>query len=282
MIITRLIIIYLASIFSFIGCTSLFYYPKQELLYDPQKLNLTPQDIWINEDGYQIHAWLFNPQSNSGDKSDILKSKGTFVFFHGNAENLTSHYLSLVWLLDYNYSFLIFDYPGYGQSVGTPTPESTVKSGKLALKWASKNLDSKPLYVYAQSLGGIIALRAVQELKDQIPIKMFIIDSSFNSYQKIGRRALSRSWITWLFQPLAYLLLSDQFAPAKLSTLSPLPLLFIHGDADRTVESQFSKEMFEEALEPKSLWIIPKGYHGGSFYINKGEYRAKLIEFLEK
>jgi len=292
-------LICLFSVMNVIGCSSLFYYPRHDLLYNPQKLNLMPEDIWIKQDGMQIHAWLFKPQPqdkqnaqgiqgalSAQDKpvtkeNEAQSTKGTFVFFHGNAENLTSHYLSLVWLLDYNYSFIIFDYPGYGQSEGTPTPESTVKAGKLVLEWVHKNLDSRPLYVYGQSLGGIISLRTVQDLKGQVPVKKLIVDSSFNSYQKIGRRALSRSWITWLFQPLAYILLSDNYAPNKLSMLSPIPLLFIHGDDDRTVESIFSKEMYSEALEPKTLWIIPKSFHGGTFYVNKGEYRAKLIDHLE-
>lgn len=271
-----------------VGCSSLLYYPRQDLLYDPQKLNLTPQDIWVKDGGYSIHAWLFNPTPSSSlsQQKDVTNStqptKGTFVFFHGNAENLTSHYLSLVWLLDYNYSFIIFDYPGYGQSAGKPSPESTVEAGKLVLKWVHQKIDSRPLIVYGQSLGGIISLRTVQEVKDQIPFKKVIIDSSFNSYQKIGRRVLSRAWITWLFQPLAYVLLSDQHAPKNLLSLTPIPLLFIHGDADKTVDSIFSEEMYKEAIEPKELWMIPKGFHGGTFYVNKGAYRAKLIEYVEK
>lgn len=265
-----------------IGCSSLFYYPRQDLLYDPKNLDLTPQDIWMKESNQSIHAWLFKPEPQNDVKGIAQPSKGTFVFFHGNAENLTSHYLSLVWLLDYNYSFIIFDYPGYGQSAGKPSPESTVEAGKLVLKWVHQNIDSRPLIVYGQSLGGIVSLKAVQEMKDQVPIKKFIIDSSFNSYQKIGRRALSRSWITWLFQPLSYLLLSDQYAPKNLSSLTPISLLFIHGDADKTVDSIFSEEMYREAADPKTLWIIPKGFHGGTFYVNKGAYRAKLIEFVEQ
>lgn len=259
------------------ACSSLFYYPRRDLLYDPARLNLTPSDIWINNKTDKIHAWLF--QANEDPKR---KSKGTFVFFHGNAENLTSHYLSLVWLLDYNYDFLIFDYPGYGQSSGEPTPQSTTESGQLVLRWVHENLDTRPLYIYGSSLGGIVSLRVTQDLQNEIPIKMMIIDSSFNSYQKIGRRALSRTWVTWLFQPLAYLLLSDKYAPNTLSKLSPIPILFIHGEKDRTVEPIFSKEMFAESANPKDLWLIPNGTHGSTFFINRGEYREKLIQFIEK
>lgn len=258
------------------ACSSLFYYPRHDLLYDPAQFNLDPKDLWIKDGDLQIHAWYF--KANQNEKN---LSKGTFVFFHGNAENLTSHYLSLAWILDYNYDYLIFDYPGYGQSAGKPSPQSTVESGKLVLKWVHDNIDSRPLFVYGNSLGGIISLRTAEEVKNQIPIKMLIIDSSFNSYKKVGRRALSRSWITWLIQPLAYVLLSDRYAPSDLSQLAPIPLLFIHGQKDKAVESVFSEEMFAEASQPKELWLIPNGTHGSTFYINKGDYRAKMINFIE-
>jgi hypothetical protein len=259
-----------------IGCSSLFYYPKHELLYDPNQLNLTPQDLWIIDDHSKVHAWYFKSQTN-----EKKQSKGTFVFFHGNAENLTSHYLSLVWLLDYNYDFIIFDYPGYGQSEGEPTPHSTVDSGKLVLKWVHEKIDPRPLLVYAHSLGGIISLRAIEELNKEIPIKLIIVDSSFNSFKKIGRRVLARSWVTWLFQPLAYILLSDKYAPNDLAQIAPIPILFIHGLKDKTVDSTFSEEMFMESSEPKKLWLIPNGTHGSTFYVNKGEYRSKLVHFIE-
>jgi fermentation-respiration switch protein FrsA (DUF1100 family) len=259
------------------GCSSLLYYPQREILYDPAKVNLKPQDVWIKTEHEDIHAWLFK-----ANKDINKKSKGTFVFFHGNAENLTSHYLSLAWILEYNYDFLIFDYPGYGQSTGEPSPQSTTNSGRYVLQWVHNQLDSRPLYIYGSSLGGIVSLKVIEDVQKEIPIKMVVIDSSFNSYQKVGRRVLSRTWITWLFQPLAYLLLSDKYAPDQLDKLSPIPILFIHGQKDRTVEPAFSEEMFAEAGDPKDIWRIPKGTHGSTFFINRGEYREKLIQFLEK
>lgn len=258
------------------GCSSLFYYPKKDLLYDPQQINLNPQDLWIQNDDLKIHAWYFKSKTDFNSES-----KGTFVFFHGNAENLTSHYLSLIWLLDYNYDFVIFDYPGYGLSNGNPTPSSTVDSGKLVLNWVHKNIDPRPLIIYGQSLGGIISLKSIEESRSQIPLKTIIIDSSFNSYQKIAKQVLSRSWLTWPLQPLAYLLINDTYAPTDLSFISPIPILFIHGQADKTIELIFSEEMFAEAKEPKFFWKIPKGTHGSTFYINNGEYRDKLIQFLK-
>ena len=46
------------------------------------------------------------------------QKKGLILQYHGNAENLTSHYLSLGWLAHEGFDVFIFDYRGYGRSSG--------------------------------------------------------------------------------------------------------------------------------------------------------------------
>ena len=74
-----------------------------------------------------------------------------------------------------------------------------------------------------------MALRSVLDKKDEVPIRHLVVDSSFSSFQSIGRQKLSLSWLTWPFQFLPYLLLSDRYAPKDLSPISPIPVLVIHG-----------------------------------------------------
>lgn len=245
-------------------------------LFDPQKVRMTPEEVEFKSDlGEIIHAWYFSSTAKG-------PSKGTILFFHGNAENISSHFLMLHWLPAQGYNYLIFDYPGYGDSSGTPTPRNTVAAGRAAVKWIKQEKDTRPLIIYGHSLGGIIALRTVQELKDTQSFQALIIDGSFASYRGMGRYVLRRQWWTWPLQPLTYVLLSDSYAPDNLSGLSPLPILFMHGDADRAVEFQNSEEMFAQAKEPKEFWLVPGGQHGNLFEVNKGELRARFLSFLER
>src|SRR5690348_13519740 len=75
------------------GCSSLIYYPSGKLFYAPERMNLHPEDIWFkSSDGTKLNGWYFHNSTNH-------PAKAAFVFFHGNGENMSSHYLTLVWIL---------------------------------------------------------------------------------------------------------------------------------------------------------------------------------------
>lgn len=258
------------------GCSHLLYYPTQHQHYDPKKFKLNPKDVWFkSEKGDDLHAWYF--------ESKQKPSKGTIVFFHGNAQNLSSHFANLIWLPEQGYSYFIFDYPGFGQSPGKPNPENTVLAGKAAIRWVYENLDKRPI-VLGSSLGGAIAQRAVLDLKNEIPFRALVLDSTFNSYQSIARKKLSSSWVTWAFQPFVYVLLSDRWTADEddLKKLSPIPVLVVHGDQDTIVEPEFGEEIFEYLAQPKEFWKINGGLHTDVFWIRDGEYRTPFLEWLKK
>ncbi len=258
------------------GCQSVFYFPLKEKLFDPAKIKMQPEDVFLKtQGGNTIHGWYFqatHPQ----------ESKGTLLFFHGNAENLTSHFLMFHWLPAKGYNYFIFDYPGYGLSTGKPTPESTVEAGIAAAQWLHLRKDSRPLIIYGHSLGGIVALRTVEEIKGAVPLRNVVIEASFSSYQQMGRNVLGRRWWTWPFQPITYLVLSDEYAPKSLESIAPVPLLFIHGNEDRAVELKNTEKMFLEAKEPKEIWVVPGGHHGDLYEVRNGELREQFLSYLSK
>ncbi len=264
----------------FCSCSSLLYYPTKEQHSDPKKFGIQAtkyNDVWFNsEDGTKLHGWFFESRL-------YPKSKAVIVFFHGNAENISTHFTTLLWVLTHGYDFFIFDYRGYGISEGEPSPRGTMEDGKAALRWAHRQHPKTPLVVFGQSLGGAIALRSALEIKGELPIRLIVADSTFHSYQTIGANVLSRSWLTWLFQPLAYVLLSDQYAPkTKIKELSPVPVVVIHGDKDQTVEFELGKKVYELAASPKEFWPIPGGYHIDCFWRQDQYCRHKLLETLKK
>ena len=254
------------------SCTHLFYYPSKQSYFDPKKFNLIPKDIWFQtEDGEKIHAWLF--------ESARKPALGTILFFHGNAENLSSHFIHLTWLPVEGYNFLIFDYPGYGLSSGKASQKGRVQAGRAAMDWLHQ-YDPQPLIIYGQSLGGAIAQRVVLDKKDQVPIKGVILDSTFNSYQGIARKKLSLSWITWILQPLTYVLISDKWKASGLEKISPIPVLVIHGKDDHVVEPEMGERLFEKLNEPKQIWRIDGGQHTDVFWSHQGKYRLQFLKWL--
>ncbi len=270
-----LVSLFIGFAFLQVGCSSLFYYPNQRVYLTPDQMKMTFEEVWFeNELGQKIHGWWLPASTKT--------SKGTVVFFHGNAENLTSHFMNLFWLPQAGYNYFIFDYPGYGKSEGEPNPKSTVLTGNAAVKWVAKNKDARPLIIYGQSLGGIVAMRTVIDSKDEVSYKAIIADCTFTSYQRVARIKLSKSWFTWILQPLVYVVLSDRYSPDhRMEEISPTPLLIIHGQKDFTVEPENAEYTYKKAKEPKEIWRIPEGYHNDTFWKHDFAYRQKVVDWLE-
>lgn len=241
-----------------------------------------PEDIFIEtKPEVYIHGWLFEPETS--------QLPYVFILFHGNAENLTSHYTGFRWVVTAGASLFVFDYQGYGKSQGSPSIEDCVRDGIVSLQWIQKRFPKKKLVVIGQSLGGAIALRALQELEtdaDFLAPSAIILEGSFLSYREVGAEVLSKFWITWLFQPAAFLLLSDRWAPRRENGLdSPLlkvPKLVIHNEADPVVAYRLGKQLYSELSHPKTFWTIPAGRHLDTFWRENPNYRDSLIDFLNQ
>ncbi len=257
------------------GCSSLLYHPTQVQYYDPAELDLQPENIVVNvNENIQLHGWYFKSK----------KPKAVIVFFHGNAQNLTSHFINLSWVVKENYDYFIWDYRSYGQSTGEPSPKNTVEDGMLIIRSIHERNPNLPLFVLGQSLGGAVAMRSVIELANEVPIKGVIADSTFQSYQSVGRNVLSRHWLTWLFQPFVYIALSDKYAPSgEVHKISPIPILVIHGKEDPIIDYKFGEEIFKDAREPKQFLRVETGGHINSFWgESRDDVRKQFLSFLEK
>ncbi len=260
----------------FNGCSGLLYYPDAKNRYfDPEAAGYAPENIIFTDAAQRkLHGWWFPAKKSP--------AQATIIFFHGNAENLTSHFLQLAWISDENYNLFIFDYPGYGRSEGKPTPKSCVESGHAAVDWVNRyKAEAGPIILYGQSLGGNIALRTALDKKTETNIKLVVADSTFDSYRHISRVKLSHHWLTWPLQPLSHVLMSDRWAPDNLALLSPVPVLVIHGQSDKIVEPIFGDIIFAKLAEPKTRWKIPEGRHTDVFWGHQYKYRKKFLAFLK-
>lgn len=251
----------------------MLYFPTRIEHVDRSKMPIKPEDLAFNsEDGTHLHAWRFHAGAGAPGKCALL-------LFHGNGQNLSTHFFSLYWILEHGYDYVVFDYHGYGSSEGKPSPKATVEDGHAALREIHKLYPDKKIVVVAQSLGGAIGLRSVLDLKNEIPISLIIADSTFASYRSVARSTLSNQWQTWLFQPLGWLLMSDQYAPGDdLKNLAPIPLVVVHGDQDTAVDISMGRDVFARASAPKEFWLVPGGHHIDAFW--HVEMRDRLLAKL--
>lgn len=242
---------------------------------------IPPQDVYFkSKDGTKLHGWYFPPL-------DQKEPAAVIVHFHGNAENLTTHFFSLYEAPSRGFAYLTFDYRGYGQSEGHPNPKGVIEDGIAAIQWMHMKHPRKPLVIFAQSLGGAIAFRSVAEVKNDVPISLMLVDSTFADYRSQARSLFSNSALTYLFQPFAWLLADNSESPKQdIARVSPIPLIVVHGDNDHVVDPSMGRDVFARAKEPKEYWEIPGGHHLQFMFIDEGEqgerFYLKVAEIVKK
>lgn len=274
--------IFFISIFSvvlFSGCSYLFYQPTNSLYFPPELLDLEYERIKLKtSDGVELAAWYFRPKT---------PVRGTVIQFHGNGQNMSSHYTSLIWLTKSGYGLFVFDYRGYGVSDGKPSQEGTTIDALTALSEALKiHQRNSPIgsrwIVYGQSLGGAIALRALVDFQDRDKVSLVVADSTFISYRDVAREQFSKFWLTWPFSWLGQILISEEYAPKKTMGQLAQPLLVIHDTHDPVVGFENGEDLFCSAKNSvvKRFWKLGEGHHISIFYQNQ-EAQNLFLRYLE-
>jgi uncharacterized protein len=263
------------------GCGGLFYHPTSYLYSDPHTKNLTFTNEYIStSDNHKVHSWFFNTPVENKEKSLVL-------FFHGNAQNLSAHYLNFEWLPKAGHDFIIFDYRGYGITPGNPSAKGLHQDALAMINFAKKtykqNKDKyKKFILYAQSLGSIVALRALADIEDHQFIDLLVLDSPFDSYLEIAQEKVAANLITIPFYPLTYLLFSDEMAPKKFISSFKIPTLVIHSINDPIVPYKLGRKLYNTLETTKWFWKLESPGHTDIFFVEKGKYRKKFLDFIEK
>lgn len=251
------------------GCTNLIYQPDRYLYADPNAYGINFKEYYVRSyDGTRLFAWDM--------KSKTPNPENLVLMFHGNAQNLSSHAFNLAWMLDKQTDVLIFDYRGYGLSEGTPYPKGVLEDGLKFLQIAYDKFKAgnyKRFIIYTQSLGGTIAIRALEEVSWRNEISLLVLDSTFRSPSDIASDK-TKGLLGWLIS-------SEYTAHKDLSHLT-MPLLVIHAPKDPIINFKFGTELFMQAPSTKkTLWRIEEGLHGDVFFVKKGAYREQFLSHIQ-
>lgn len=260
------------------SCSHLVYQPSSKHYVDPKQYKLSYEDLYFHsKDGTKLHGWFFPAKTK--------KPKGTVVQFHGNAQNISTHFFSLLWLTDQGYNLFTFDYRGYAKSEGESSQKGLYLDALSAIQKGRElnhqHGDGK-LILYGQSLGGAVVTRALPDSEFKDEVDLLVIDSSFSSYKEVSFSVMTSRWFLVPFSPLAYVLISNEYGPDKVLRKISSPTLVIVGEKDHIIPSKFGKRIFKELkTQKKWLWKVPDGTHIDVFFREQGVYRHKFVELLE-
>lgn len=256
------------------GCSGVFFYPQRQLVLTPTAAKLSYDEVSIETpDHVRLHGWYL----------PAADAKGTVLFLHGNAGNISTHLGSVYWLPREGYNVLLLDFRGYGESQGTASVGGSVLDAESALDWLADRPEvrSQGVAVLGQSLGGAIAIYTVAHSRHRDLIRTLIADSAFASYRGIAREKLAGWWLTWAVQWPLSLTIGDHYSPVEaIPEVSPIPLLVIHNVGDPVIPVHHGDRLYAAAREPKAYWRLPEDGHITALVHD--DNRKRLVTYLDQ
>jgi len=249
------------AVLAFLLADSLVFFPHRELRTDPSERGLEYEDVSFRAgDGTLLHGW-FLPG----------KGRGTLLFCHGNAGNISHRLDSLEIFHRLGLSVFLFDYRGYGISEGKPSEEGVYSDVEGAWRWLTEERGIRPeaIVLFGRSLGGAAAAWAAQKYS---PAGL-ILESTFTSLADIGKHH-------YFFLPVKLIVGNSFDTLGKMKNIS-CPVLVAASPEDEIVPGEQGRILFEAARPPKSFLQL-KGDHNWGFMSTGRAYVQGLDTFLDE
>lgn len=255
----------------------LIYFPEigRDIIATPDQAGLAYEPVKLSTaDGETLHGW-FVPAP---------VAKGTVLFFHGNAGNISHRMEYLLMFRRLGYNTFIFDYRGYGQSSGSPSESGTYLDAEAAWRYLTETKGISParIVLFGESLGGAVAawLAARQTVQAGKPCNgcsqkpaVLVLASVFTSVPDMAAKI-------YPFLPVRLLSRFDYNTLEYLRSVS-CPVFVAHSPQDDIVPFEQGRTLYQAAPEPKQFLELQGGHNDGFIFMRETWARA-LGEFIER
>lgn len=196
----------------------------------------------------------------------------TALFIHGNRHNLTKFGDHYDLFRELGISCLSFDFPGYGNSIGSPSEPALYASARAAYSWLrhERQISPNSLIIYGCSLGGAVAL----ELARHCEAACLITESTFTNSHDMARHL-------YPFLPIHRLLPKRFENDMKVASVRT-PHLLLHGERDPLVPVSMARTLYDLAAQPKQLCIVPGATHTDALAIGGHTLTKDIGEFITR
>ena len=246
-----LVVVYLIVVFLvYAGQSRLIYFPEieQEISNKPSAIGLDYTSVnMATADGERLHGWWVS----------VPDAKGTVLFFHGNAGNISQriNYLSMFKRLGYN--TLLFDYRGYGQSSGVPSESGTYLDAQAGWRYLTEiqNISPERIILFGESLGGAVAAWLAAREKPGL----LVLASTFTSVPNLAAQIYPFLPVRWI----------TRFHYNTLESLQSVtcPVFIAHSPEDEIIPFEHGQQLFQAASAPKQFLSLEGGHNIGFIFM---------------
>mgnify|MGYP000252023977 CR=1 FL=1 len=255
---------------------------------DPAALLTLGVETWedaafTTQDGLRLDGWYIPPAPYTDGAS--------LIFIHGHGSNRTHFLAELPIFLNAGYGVLIFDSRNHGTSEGRVTTMGLleVQDVQAAFAWLTQQteVNSERIGLYGASMGGATAILAMAEIPQA---RVLIVDGAYGAFSDVvadGIRnvsSLPRFPFGDLIIQWTGLQSGENLYAVRpidvIADIAPRPIFIMHGMADSTIPVSHAERLYGAAGEPKVLYLVPGGGHGGLMQCNPTEYAQRVLAFL--
>lgn len=238
-------------------------------------------------DGTPLQAWYLRPLTRNGQ---------TVILFHGLSDNRLGVISYVRIFLKHGYDVLMPDARAHGASGGELATYGLRESDdiKLWLDWLGINEHPSCIYGFAESMGAAGLLQSLQSEKRFCAV---VAESAFSSfreiaYDRVGQFFRAGPWlgrtilrpvveVAFIYTRWKYGLDFEQVSPERAVASTKVPVLLIHGQADRNIPVRHSRKI-AAGNHAVVLWEVPGADHCGAQGTGPDEFEHRVIAWFEQ
>ncbi|QDU82844.1 Alpha/beta hydrolase family protein [Polystyrenella longa] len=284
----------LLVLFCYLGICLLLTLLQRKLIYLPAQENVIAPALYAlpvsriesrsfpGEDEVGVKVWLVSAKVNL-EKDVSSSERRAMIVFHGNGHHRGGRGYLFELFNSLDQDVFIFDYPGYGETSGSPSEAANVANAahlwdKVTGEWGYQ---PKNISLFGESLGGGIATQLAAQLseRNEAPAAL-IVRSTFSSL--VDAASYHYPWL-----PVRWLLV-DRYPSTEVIKQVTCPILVIHGSTDQIVPYELGERLYEAAPPEsqngvaKSMLVINGGGHNNLSHRPNSPMGIGIAEFLER
>jgi len=234
---------------------------------DPRRLGFRDAEMVTipTGDGARLGAWFLPPAEPTPAPWPAV------LWFHGNGETVAGLAFVFRQFRPPHAALLAVDYRDYGVSTGRPTAANTLEDADLAFDYlrSRPDVNGARIVVYGRSVGSAPATHVAATHR----AAGLVLESAFTSL-----RAMAATH----FKIFPSFLAGRSFDNLDAIANVACPVLFIHGDRDRTIPIAMGRELASRTRTPAEFYVIVGADHNGTYDVGGAEYARRVREFVAR